>query len=113
MSRMTQRGTDLARNAGGPPLAAGTGNVLNVVNGGAAAATPFTIAGNAGSQGTVNVGSGGLPGTLDGPIAFGLGTGLLDFSHSAPSYDFASAIGGPGAVRHIGSGTTAMSGMST
>lgn len=93
---------------------ASTGNVLNVVDGGAAAATPFTIAGNAGSQGTVNVGSGGLPGTLDGPIEFGLGTGLLNFNHSsAPSYDFASAISGPGAVRHIGSGTTTMSGMST
>lgn len=92
---------------------ASTGNVLTVADGATFSASGVTIANDAGSGGTVNIGEGGPAGTFNAPVQFGSGTGLLIFNHSSPAYAFSNAIGGPGEVRHIGSGTTILSGPST
>lgn len=85
---------------------ASTGNVLTVDGGASVTVPSVAIATNAGSQGTVNIGAGGVPGALSGPISFGAGTGILNFNHSNAGYSFANLISGPGVVRFIGSGTT-------
>jgi T5SS/PEP-CTERM-associated repeat protein len=59
---------------------------------------PIAIATNAGSIGTLNIGAGVgdpavAPGTLTAPsVAFGAGTGTLNFNHTSTNYTFAPAI---------------------
>ncbi len=85
---------------------ASLGNVLTVRDGASVTATGIAVATNPGSAGTVNAGEGGAPGALSGPIAFGAGTGIVNFNHTAPAYAFNDPISGPGAVRFLASGTT-------
>ena len=65
---------------------------------------PIVIAANAGAIGTLNIGAGAgnpaaAPGTLTAPsLAFGAGTGTLNFNHTSANYVFAPAIGGNGSI---------------
>jgi T5SS/PEP-CTERM-associated repeat protein/autotransporter-associated beta strand protein len=80
-----------------------------VVNG------PIVIAANAGAIGTLNIGAGAgsppaAPGTLTTPsLAFGAGTGTLNFNHTSADYVFAPAISGNGTVNVL-AGTTTLTG---
>ena len=71
----------------------GTGT-LTIADGGIVAG-PVTIATNAGAIGTLNIGAGAgdpaaAPGTLTAPsVAFGAGTGTLNFNHTSTNYVFA------------------------
>ena len=70
------------------------------------------IANNAGSTGTLNIGAGAgspaaAPGTLTAPsIAFGAGTGSINFNHTSANYVFAPAISGDGTVNVLAGSTT-------
>ena len=70
------------------------------------------IATNAGSIGTLNIGAGAgnpaaAPGTLTAPsVAFGAGTGTINFNHTSADYVFAPAISGDGAVNVLAGSTT-------
>ena len=80
----------------------GTGT-LTIADSGIVAG-PVTIATGAGSIGTLNIGAGAgdpaaAPGTLTAPsVAFGAGTGTLNFNHTSTNYTFAPAISGNGSV---------------
>ena len=73
------------------------------------------IAANAGAIGTLNIGAGAgnpaaAPGTLTAPsLAFGAGTGTLNFHHTSADYVFAPAISGNGTVNAL-AGTTILTG---
>ena len=73
---------------------------------------PVVIATNAGSIGTLNIGAGAgnpaaAPGTLTAPsVAFGAGTGTLNFNHTSTNYVFAPAISGNGSVNVLAGVTT-------
>jgi outer membrane autotransporter protein len=88
----------------------GTGT-LTIADGGAVSAGPVVIATNGGSIGTLNIGAGAgnpavAPGTLTAPsIAFGAGTGTINFNHTSADYVFAPAINGGGNVNVL-AGTT-------
>ena len=70
------------------------------------------IATNAGSIGTLNIGAGAgnpaaAPGTLTAPsVAFGAGTGTINFNHTSADYVFAPAISGDGTVNVLAGSTT-------
>ena len=70
------------------------------------------IATNAGSIGTLNIGAGAgnpavAPGTLTAPsVAFGAGTGTINFNHTSADYVFAPAISGDGTVNVLAGTTT-------
>ena len=72
---------------------------------------PVVIATNAGAIGTLNIGAGAgdpaaAPGTLTAAsVAFGAGTGTLNFNHTSADYVFAPAISGNGTVNVL-AGTT-------
>ena len=54
--------------------------------------------------------SGGAPGTITAPsVAFGAGTGTLNFNHTSANYVFAPAISGTGTVNVL-AGTTTLTG---
>lgn len=84
------------------------------------AAGGTTIAAQAGSTGTLNIGAAAgaaaaAPGVLNTPtVTFGAGTGRLVFNHSdiSGAYTFAAAIGGTGAV-DFHNGYTRLTGAST
>ena len=88
----------------------GTGT-LTIADGGIVTG-PIVIATNAGSIGTLNIGAGAgnpaaAPGTLTAPsVAFGAGTGTLNFNHTSTDYVFAPAISGNGAVNVLAGATT-------
>ena len=92
----------------------GTGT-LTIADGGNVIAPIVTIAANAGSVGTLNIGAGAgdpaaAPGTLTTPsIVFGAGTGTINFNHTSADYVFAPAISGNGAVNVL-AGTTIFTG---
>ena len=73
------------------------------------------IATNAGAVGTLNIGAGvgspaTAPGTLTAPsVAFGAGTGTINFNHTSVDYVFAPAISGDGTVNVL-AGTTTLTG---
>ena len=73
---------------------------------------PISIATNAGSTGTLNIGAGAgspavAPGTLTAPsVAFGAGTGTINFNHTSTDYVFAPAISGAGTVNVLAGSTT-------
>ena len=98
----------------------GTGT-LTIANGGRViniTAGPVTIATSAGAIGTLNIGAGAgdpaaAPGTLTAAsVAFGAGTGTLNFNHTSTNYVFAPAISGNGSVNVL-AGTTILTANNT
>ena len=95
----------------------GTGT-LTIAEGGIVTAPTVAIATNAGSTGTLNIGAGAgnpaaAPGTLTTPsVAFGAGTGTINFNHTSADYVFAPAISGNGTVNVL-AGTTILTGANT
>ena len=91
----------------------GTGT-LTIADGGVVNG-PVVIATNAGAIGTLNIGAGAgnpaaAPGTLTAPsVAFGAGTGTINFNHTSADYVFAPAISGNGTVNVL-AGTTTLTG---
>ena len=87
---------------------------LTIANGGIVTG-PIVIATNAGAIGTLNIGAGAgnavaAPGTLTAPsVAFGAGTGTINFNHTSADYVFAPAISGNGTVNVL-AGTTIFTG---
>ena len=80
-----------------------------------AAARWSRIAANVGASGTLNIGAGAAPGTLTTPsLAFGAGTGTLNFNHTSANYVFAPTIsgGGTGSVNVL-AGTTTLTATNT
>ena len=79
----------------------GTGT-LTIAEGGLVTAPIVVIATNAGSIGTLNIGASAgnpaaAPGTLNASsVAFGAGTGTINFNHTSANYVFAPAITGNG-----------------
>ena len=73
---------------------------------------PVVIATNVGAIGTLNIGAGAgnsaaAPGTLTAPgLAFGAGTGTLNFNHTSVNYVFSPAISGNGTVNVLAGSTT-------
>jgi outer membrane autotransporter protein len=92
----------------------GTGT-LTIADGGSVIAPVVTIAANVGSIGNLNIGAGpgspaAAPGTLTAPsVAFGSGTGTINFNHTSADYVFAPAITGNGTVNVL-AGTTIFTG---
>lgn len=88
---------------------------LTVANGGKAGpgrGKRIDVARNAGSAGTIIVGAAAgqtavAPGTLEGDIRFGAGSGTLVFNHTASDYTFSNAIFGAGTISIL-SGTTSL-----
>jgi outer membrane autotransporter protein len=99
-------------NVGGSGRGTLTVSDSGIVNG------PITIAANAGSVGTLNIGGRAgdppvAPGALStATVAFGSGTGMLTFNHSSANYVFAPAISGNGAVNVL-AGTTILTAANT
>ena len=94
---------------------------LTIAEGGLVTGPTVTIAANAGSTGTLNIGAGtgnpaAAPGTLAAPsVAFGgvgTGTGTINFNHTSADYVFAPAISGGGTVNVL-AGTTILTGANT
>ena len=104
------------RNGSGVNIGnSGTGT-LTIANGGLVTVNgPIVIANNAGSIGTLNIGTGAgnpaaAPGTLTTQsVVFGAGTGTLNFNHTSANYVFAPAISGNGTVNVL-AGTTTLTG---
>ena len=95
----------------------GTGT-LNIQNGGVVnvggGAGAVTLAQNAGSFGTLNIGNGGGAGTLNAAsITGGAGTATINFNHSDAAYTFAPQIAGNIALNKLGTGTTILTGDNT
>ena len=97
----------------------GTGT-LTIADGGVVSTVggPIMIATNVGAIGTLNIGAGAgnaaaAPGTLTAPsLAFGAGTGTLNFNHTSANYVFAPAISGNGTVNVL-AGTTTLTAANT
>jgi T5SS/PEP-CTERM-associated repeat protein/autotransporter-associated beta strand protein len=96
----------------------GTGT-LTVANGGTVSVSgTVTIASQAGSTGTLNIGAASgqaavAPGTLNASsVAFGSGTGGIVFNHTASNYIFAPTISGAGSVT-VEAGTTILTAANT
>jgi T5SS/PEP-CTERM-associated repeat protein len=94
----------------------GTGT-LTVADGGVVTG-PIVIANNAGSIGILNIGAVAgnpavSPGTLTtSSVAFGAGTGTLNFNHTSTNYTFAPTISGNGSVNVL-AGITILTAMNT
>jgi len=94
----------------------GTGT-LTVADGGTVSG-PIFVASTAGSIGTVNIGAAAgnpavAPGTLNAAsVAFGAGTGTLNFNHTSANYVFTPAISGNGTVNMF-AGTTVLTAANT
>jgi len=90
--------------------------ILTVANGGTVAATTIRAAVDAGSTGVLNIGRLGAndaAGILDTPsIAFGAGTGSINFNQSN-AMTLSAIISGNGGLNQLGSGTTELSGINT
>ena len=73
----------------------GTGTLTVADGGTVTSGGPLTVAVSAGSTGTLNIGAGAggpavAPGTLNAAsVAFGAGTGTLNFNHTSTNYVFA------------------------
>ncbi len=92
----------------------GSQGTLTIADGGVVTG-PIVIANNAGSTGTLNIGAAAgdpaaAPGTLTATsVAFGAGTGTINFNHTSADYVFAPAISGNGTVNVL-AGTTVFTG---
>ena len=88
----------------------GTGT-LTIADGGIVTG-PIVIATRAGAIGTLNIGAAAgnpatAPGTLTtSSLAFGAGSGTLNFNHTSTNYVFAPAISGNGTVNVLAGSTT-------
>ena len=88
----------------------GTGT-LTIADGGIVTG-PIVIATRAGATGTLNIGAAaGNPATAPGTLttlslAFGAGSGTLNFNHTSANYVFAPAISGNGTVNVLAGSTT-------
>ena len=113
---MTGAGSTWSNSSGVNIGRLGTGT-LTIADGGIVTG-PIVIATNAGSIGTLNIGAGAgspaaAPGTLNAPsVAFGAGTGTINFNHTSADYVFAPAISGDGTVNVL-AGTTMLTGANT
>ena len=113
---MTGAGSTWSNSSGVNIGNLGTGT-LTIADGGIVNG-PIVIATNAGAIGTLNIGAGAgnpaaAPGTLTAPsLAFGAGTGTLNFNHTSANYVFAPAISGNGTVNVL-AGTTILTGANT
>jgi len=94
----------------------GSNNTLAVANSGTVTASSISIASQAGSGGTLNIGTFGgsdTGGTINAPsIAFGNGTGTINFNQSN-AMSLSGNISGNGSVNKLGTGTTTLSGANT
>jgi T5SS/PEP-CTERM-associated repeat protein/autotransporter-associated beta strand protein len=95
----------------------GTGT-LNIQNGGVVqvggGTGTLTVAANTGSIGTLNIGNGGLAGTLQaGTVTGGSGTAQVNFGETDASYTFAPNLTGNLSVTQSGSGTSILTGNNT
>jgi T5SS/PEP-CTERM-associated repeat protein/autotransporter-associated beta strand protein len=92
------------------------GGSITSANGGTVAAGDLLIAAEEGSSGTLNIGRFGTndtAGTIITPtIAFGNGTGVINFNQS-DSTTVTAAISGAGSVNQLGAGTTTLTGANT
>ncbi|MEI6345444.1 MAG: autotransporter-associated beta strand repeat-containing protein [Verrucomicrobiota bacterium] len=92
------------------------GGELTVANGGTVRANAMTLASQPLSVGTLNIGSlggGDTAGTITtSTIAFGLGSGTINFNQSDTA-TIASSISGTGSVNQLGAGTTILTGANT
>lgn len=95
----------------------GTGT-LTVAGGGTIKISGHMVIGNqAGSHGTLNIGSYDLlqpttAGTVQGAVGFGSGTGVINFNQTDTT-TFAASVSGGGSVVQRGSGTTILTGTNT
>jgi T5SS/PEP-CTERM-associated repeat protein/autotransporter-associated beta strand protein len=86
-------------------LTVADGGLLSINNG----ASPIQISIGAGSKGTLNIGTGGAPGTLKASaVQFGAGIPALNFNHTG-TFAFTTPILGDGTVNKFGDGTTTFS----
>src|SRR3546814_8571810 len=74
----------------------------------------LSIAEDAGTSGVVNIGgaagdAAAAAGVIDGAIAFGPGTGTINFHHTDAAYDFGWAMSGTGAINQL-AGVTLLNG---
>ena len=70
----------------------------------------INIASGAGSTGALNIGDGGVAGSLTADwLEFGAGAGSLNFNHTDDDYDFTTGVVGVGAINHV-AGVTTLSG---
>ena len=78
--------------------------------GGTAGGGTLTLASTAGSRGTLNLGTGGAPGTLQAAaVSGGAGTAAVVFNHTSGSHAFAPRLTGTLSVTHAGPGRTLLS----
>ena len=93
---------------------AGSGTLS--IHGGTVEAPSIVVASQAGSSGTLNIGRFGTndaAGTINAPsIAFGAGTGVINFNQSNAT-TISAVISGAGTLRQLGSGTTTLSASNT
>jgi T5SS/PEP-CTERM-associated repeat protein/autotransporter-associated beta strand protein len=91
----------------------GRSNTLTVADGGAVSATDITIADQAGSSGTLNIGqfgANGAGGTVNAnTITFGAGTGVINFNQSN-AVTISADISGTGSLNLNGTGAVSLSG---
>ena len=91
---------------------------LTIAEGGLVTGPTVTIAANAGSTGTLNIGAGAgnpaaAPGTLTHRASYlAHGTATINFNHTSADYVFAPAISGGGTVNVL-AGTTILTGANT
>ena len=101
---VTGAGSAWSNSSGLNVGSSGTGTLTIADNGTVTSGGPFMVARGAGSVGTLNIGASAgnpaaAPGTLNAAnVAFGAGTGTLNFNHTSNNYIFAPAIGGNGSV---------------
>ncbi len=113
MVTVTGAGSTWSNSSGANIGNFGTGT-LTIANGGIVTG-PILIAASPGAIGTLNIGAApgnpaAAPGMLTAPsIAFGAGTGTLNFNHTSADYVFAPAISGNGTVNVL-AGTTIFKG---
>jgi fibronectin-binding autotransporter adhesin len=82
--------------------------------GGTAGTGTLTLASGSGSRGTLNLGAGGISGTLQaGAVTGGVGTAAVVFNHTSGSYAFSPSLTGLMSLSHSGSGTTLLTGANT
>ena len=89
---------------------AGTGT-LTIADGGVVNSPGVSVTTGATGTGTLNIGASAgapaAPGRLNAPsVAFGAGTGTLNFNHTSADYVFAPAISGNGTVNVLAGATT-------
>jgi len=100
----------------------GTNNTVTVDSGGKLTSTAITLAEQAGSSGTLQIGNGGVAGIIDAPSINGVGgTAVVNFNHTDADYFFTNdgtsggtgiAINGTTSVNLNGAGKTTFTGAS-